>query len=113
MLEGVPTVMLDRQYRMHPHISAFPSKEFYGGNLIDGFDASAIVNLRPPASSYLVPSRSVVFLNHDEKERRKGGSRLNEGEANIVAAIVEDLLVRNPVGRCSCRLGNTLTLSFI
>ncbi|KAJ2901914.1 hypothetical protein MKZ38_001266 [Zalerion maritima] len=28
--------LLDHQYRMHPEISSFPSKEFYGGKLMDG-----------------------------------------------------------------------------
>lgn len=28
------TVMLNTQFRMHPHIAQFPSKEFYGGKLI-------------------------------------------------------------------------------
>lgn len=35
MLAGYPIHMMNVQYRMHPDISAFPSKEFYGGRLID------------------------------------------------------------------------------
>ena len=33
---GVPVQLLDVQYRMHPSISAFPSKEFYRGRVRDG-----------------------------------------------------------------------------
>ena len=31
-----PSQILDTQYRMHPNISKFPSKHFYGGLLLDG-----------------------------------------------------------------------------
>ncbi|CAI4211099.1 unnamed protein product [Parascedosporium putredinis] len=34
--------LLDRQYRMHPHISMFPSREFYEGKLIDGADMASL-----------------------------------------------------------------------
>ncbi|KAG0463290.1 hypothetical protein HPP92_019359 [Vanilla planifolia] len=33
---GFPVQMLKTQYRMHPEISIFPSKEFYSGSLEDG-----------------------------------------------------------------------------
>jgi len=33
---GYPVRVLNEQYRMHPEISAFPSLEFYQGNLLDG-----------------------------------------------------------------------------
>jgi ATP-dependent RNA/DNA helicase IGHMBP2 len=34
LLNQVPTVLLDMQYRMNPHIMAFPNQWFYGGKLI-------------------------------------------------------------------------------
>jgi hypothetical protein len=37
--QGVPRVMLDRQFRMHPHIGGFISEVFYEGNLSDGVTA--------------------------------------------------------------------------
>lgn len=33
---GYPVRMLNTQYRMHPAISTFPSRQFYGGGLLDG-----------------------------------------------------------------------------
>ncbi|KAI3770289.1 hypothetical protein L6452_01416 [Arctium lappa] len=35
---GYPVQMLKTQYRMHPEIRSFPSKEFYNGELEDGVD---------------------------------------------------------------------------
>lgn len=35
---GYPVQMLKTQYRMHPEIRSFPSKEFYDGELEDGVD---------------------------------------------------------------------------
>ena len=35
MTAGHPIHMMNIQYRMHPAISAFPSKEFYDGKLTD------------------------------------------------------------------------------
>jgi len=34
-LAGYPKLMLETQYRMHPEISLFPSRRFYGGRLVD------------------------------------------------------------------------------
>lgn len=93
---------------MHPTISAFPNKEFYEGAIQDGTidkeTGSPLAKLSPPASAHLgLPSKtiatvpSVVFLDHSGAESRKDKSRVNHGEAEIVCAIVEDLLARNPV----------------
>ncbi|KAF8335696.1 P-loop containing nucleoside triphosphate hydrolase protein [Cantharellus anzutake] len=106
MTEGnVPTVMLDRQYRMHPSISKFPSKEFYGTRLLDGtVDSKGQVSakLNPPKSSHLVlnpstgNSPSAVFLDHGGPEARKDRSLVNHNEAAIVCSVVVDLLLNNP-----------------
>jgi len=99
--------MLDIQYRMHPSISQFPSLEFYDLELQDGtVDASGNVlpGLEPPRSKHLIHnatkkhSPSVIFLDHTGNESFKGRSRVNVTEAHIVASVVEDLLLSNPVG---------------
>ena len=38
--QGIPRVMLDRQFRMHPHIGEFISQVFYDGKLINGVSAA-------------------------------------------------------------------------
>ncbi|KAG8870807.1 hypothetical protein FRB97_009338 [Tulasnella sp. 331] len=106
----VPTIMLDQQYRMHPTISAFPNKEFYQEAIQDGTinkeTGLALATLNPPESAHLgLPTEtsvapSIVFLDHSYPESRKDKSRVNRGEAEMVCAIVADLLARNPDLRC-------------
>ncbi|KAF5326605.1 hypothetical protein D9611_000880 [Ephemerocybe angulata] len=97
-----PSVMLDTQYRMHPGISSFPSKEFYLGGVRDGtVDAAGQVQagLLPPQSAFLGGGRgrpSVIFLDHAGQEAVKERSRVNHAEADIIARVVVDLLVSNP-----------------
>ena len=106
---GTPSVMLDTQYRMHPGISNFPSKEFYKGTVRDGTvdaDGNVRPGLHPPRSQYLEAIKmpdgkraepSVIFLHHEGKETSRDRSRVNHSEARIIAQLVVDLLLRNPV----------------
>ncbi|KAF9460474.1 P-loop containing nucleoside triphosphate hydrolase protein [Collybia nuda] len=104
--EGVvPSIMLDIQYRMHPAISHFPSSEFYNFTLQDGtVDSVGNVSSRylPPSSQHLQVNLqtgnrpSVIFLDHAGQESMNDRSRVNRDEANIVASVVEDLLLNNP-----------------
>jgi superfamily I DNA and/or RNA helicase len=98
--------MLDIQYRMHPAISRFPSSEFYNFTLQDGtVDSAGNVqpSLQPPTSRHLKEDLetgirpSVIFLDHTSSESAKDRSRVNLNEAHIVASVVEDLLLNNPV----------------
>jgi superfamily I DNA and/or RNA helicase len=99
--------MLNTQYRMHPSISAFPSKEFYNTALKNGTVSDTGVvqsNLSPPRSQHLsrrtskltgqVPS--VLFIHHDHWETAHDRSRANFQEMRIAIAILEDLLISNP-----------------
>ncbi|KAG6837045.1 hypothetical protein H0H93_015616 [Arthromyces matolae] len=103
--EGVvPSIMLDTQYRMHPAISRFPSSEFYDRALQDGtvdVEGNAHAQLSPPTSQHLRRDESgnrpsVIFMDHAGVESLKERSRVNYHEAQIVASIVEDLLLHNP-----------------
>ncbi|KZO91754.1 P-loop containing nucleoside triphosphate hydrolase protein [Calocera viscosa TUFC12733] len=106
-----PSIMLDMQYRMHPSISSFPSAQFYNRTLRDGTVDNAgkvRASLHPPRSTLLDDERdnelqsaakerlSVVFVDHAGGESKKDRSRINEGEAQMVCGIVEDLLHSNP-----------------
>ena len=86
--------MLDIQYRMHPDLSRFPAREFYGHSLLDGTVGRA--ELRPPASRYLergADGPGVAFLDHRHGEARRDRSRVNVGEGRIVCEVVADLLL--------------------
>ncbi|TFK48338.1 P-loop containing nucleoside triphosphate hydrolase protein [Heliocybe sulcata] len=98
---GVPSIMLDVQYRMHPAISRFPSLEFYQFSVRDGTkksDGTVDPHLLPPRSRYHPATGdrpSVIFLDHAGSEQAKDRSRINLLECQIVCDLVEDLLLLN------------------
>ncbi|KAI0790892.1 P-loop containing nucleoside triphosphate hydrolase protein [Abortiporus biennis] len=101
----VPSIMLNIQYRMHPTISHFPSKEFYDFGLRDGTVdrfGNVLKGLVPPVWGFVgehgvgTSNRpSVIFLDHCGFESLKDRSRVNVNEAHIVCSVVEDLLLNN------------------
>lgn len=102
----VPSVMLDVQYRMHPAISRFPASEFYNQTLRDGTVdgvGNILPRLAPPISQHLSAHEqtgtrpSLIFLHHTGNESTKNRSKININEAHIVASVIEDLLLSNPV----------------
>ena len=99
-----PSMMLDVQYRMHPMIVIFPSKEFYNRSLRNGtVDSNGVTSpgLQPPVSQHLPKDArtgnrpSVVFLDHTGRESTSSRSWVNKTEGYIVRSIVEDLLLNN------------------
>lgn len=87
--------MLDTQFRMHPDISRFPSKEFYQGRLKDG-PSMAEKSTRPwHASDLFAPYR--FFAVQGKMERSKSTmSYQNRHEADEAARLVRSLLETYP-----------------
>jgi predicted DNA helicase len=95
--------MLRIQYRMNERIMEFPSRTFYGGLLIAhesvrhhtiadlGFDLSKV---RESLREVLAPENVVVFVGvrGGEVQREGSTSYMNPKEAEVVEALVEDLL---------------------
>lgn len=82
--------LLNVQYRMHPDISRFPSKEFYDSRLIDG-DGMAVLNKRKWHSDYpLSPYRFFNIVGKQEQDSRTK-SFFNTVEARVALELVQKL----------------------
>ena len=90
--EGVPPMLLDTQYRMHPAISHLPRDLFYAGRLHDGIAADA--RPAPRGFSWPRPDWPVAMVNvaHGLGERSVGSSYANDAEADVVCHLVDSLL---------------------
>jgi regulator of nonsense transcripts 1 len=87
---NVTRSQLDIQYRMHPAISAFPSRYFYGGTICDGVTA---LDRAPPAGAFPFPNpvMPICFINVMGTDVQEGTSHQNSDEAAIVARVLEYL----------------------
>lgn len=76
--------MLQIQYRMHPHISRFPSQRFYDGRLIDALGI-ADYEARFPTQWWEIPCFGpICFFNLKGTQSRAQASFVNDDEANFV-----------------------------
>ncbi|KAK8137438.1 hypothetical protein PG984_002931 [Apiospora sp. TS-2023a] len=95
---GVKTCMLNTQYRMHPSISEFSSREFYGGELRTGISAQD----RPlEASAFPWPKTQgsgndvarTIFIECDGREDLGQKSKRNRGQAELCRRVCQLLLL--------------------
>ena len=82
--------LLDTQYRMHPEISSFPSRQFYNSRLVDGEDMARLRKQPWHASSILGPYRFFDVEGVQTKETR-GHSFINIPELNAAIRLYERL----------------------
>merc|ERR1712232_1540637 len=84
--QGVQTILLNTQYRMHPAIAAYPSMQYYGGLLRSGVRGA---RRRPPQGiQWPVPQAPVTFLPVDGVESKEGNSFTNEAEISSIAELL-------------------------
>jgi senataxin len=76
------------QYRMHPEISVFPSKNFYESRLKDGPEMD-VRTRQPWHANPLFPPYAFFHVRNsrEEKGTRSGHSLFNRPEAEVAAAI--------------------------
>ncbi|KAG9237071.1 SEN1 N terminal-domain-containing protein [Amylocarpus encephaloides] len=82
--------LLDTQYRMHPDISKFPSKQFYHGRLVDGEGMAKLRRQPWHASTILSPYRFFDVEGVQTKEAR-GHSFINVPELNAAIRLYQRL----------------------
>lgn len=81
-----PIAMLTDQYRMHPDICSFPSKQFYDGRLITAGRVRADFPLKP----------YIMFDLRHGSQKSNRTSLENEAEAGLVRQILTAVLMRAP-----------------
>ncbi|XP_010548919.1 PREDICTED: probable helicase MAGATAMA 3 [Tarenaya hassleriana] len=102
---GHPVKMLRTQYRMHPEIRSFPSKEFYDEALEDGSDIEAQTNRE--WHKYRCFGPFCFFDIHEGKESQPpGGTRswINFDEVEFVLLIYHKLVSMYPELKSSSQL---------
>ncbi|KAK9069562.1 hypothetical protein SSX86_011466 [Deinandra increscens subsp. villosa] len=101
---GYPVQMLKTQYRMHPEIRSFPSKEFYDGELEDGSDVKDRTKRLWHKYRCFGP---FCFLDiHEGKETQPPGSGSweNIDEVDFVLLMYHKLVSSYPELKSSSRL---------
>ncbi|PHT98582.1 putative helicase MAGATAMA 3 [Capsicum chinense] len=101
---GYPVQMLKTQYRMHPEIRNFPSREFYEEALEDGPDVEE--QTKRSWHEYRCFGPFCFFDIHEGKESQPSGSGSwqNVDEVEFVLAIYHKLVSRYPALKSSSRL---------
>ncbi|CAJ1935953.1 unnamed protein product [Sphenostylis stenocarpa] len=93
---GYPVKMLKTQYRMHPEIRSFPSREFYGDSLLDGDEVKS--RTIRAWHDYRCFGPFCFFDIHEGKEARPSGSGswINVEEVDFVLFLYQKLISLYP-----------------
>jgi senataxin len=87
--------MLNMQFRMHPAISKFPSREFYQGKLLDG-PRMAELTARPWHSKLFPPYKFFDVAGGQHKQAKETRSLFNRREAQVAVEIFSNLIAYDP-----------------
>ncbi|KAK4274971.1 hypothetical protein QN277_018122 [Acacia crassicarpa] len=92
VLLGYEKHLLNVQYRMHPSISSFPNREFYGGKLSDAPN----VRIESYDKRFLVgkmygPYSFIDIAKGKEQSGRRGFGFKNTVEASVISQIIQSL----------------------
>lgn len=88
---GYKQHLLNIQYRMHPSISLFPNREFYGKQILDAPKVKEINHKRCFLKGNMYGSYSFINITHGKEEFDEQQSLKNMVEVAVVADIVANL----------------------
>ncbi|KAI3451350.1 hypothetical protein Pfo_008015 [Paulownia fortunei] len=97
--------LLNFQYRMHPRISLFPNKEFYGKQIKDGRNVTERAYDRRFLKEKFFGSYSFINITHGKEELDNRGSRKNIVEVSVVTEIVSKLFKESINSKNKLRVG--------
>ncbi|CAL9224681.1 unnamed protein product, partial [Arabidopsis halleri] len=84
--------LLDVQYRMHPSISSFPNKEFYGGRITDAANVQESIYQKRFLQGNMFGSFSFINVGRGKEEFSDGHSRKNMVEVAVISEIISNLV---------------------
>ncbi|KAG7564088.1 P-loop containing nucleoside triphosphate hydrolase [Arabidopsis suecica] len=91
VLLGHSKHLLDVQYRMHPSISRFPNKEFYGGRIKDAANVQESIYQKRFLQGNMFGSFSFINVGHGKEEFGDGYSPKNMVEVAVISEIISNL----------------------
>eukprot|EP00833_Pecoramyces_ruminatium_P010443 jgi/Orpsp1_1/1184475/evm.model.c7180000089668.1 len=94
--------LLNVQYRMHPHISSFPSKHFYNSKIINSMNMEKL-RFQPWHNDKRF--RPYQIINVEGKESPYGTSLINQNEVDSIIILVRSLCDMNPNINFATRIG--------
>lgn len=83
--------LLNVQYRMHPSISRFPNKEFYGGRITDAAVVQESIYQKRFLPGNMFGSFSFINVGRGKEEFGDGHSPKNMVEVAVIAEILSNL----------------------
>ncbi|CAN6830516.1 unnamed protein product [Brassica oleracea] len=83
--------LLNVQYRMHPSISRFPNKEFYGGRITDAEVVQESIYQKRFLQGNMFGSFSFINVGRGKEEFGDGHSPKNMVEVAVIAEIISNL----------------------
>ena len=88
---GVPSTLLNQQYRMHSHISSWPSLRFYDGNVVDSYE---VLNRQDRAwhqNPMFAPLKLFNLSVGEEKRCLDTSSTYNNTEVSFISELLKQL----------------------
>ncbi|CAI9110338.1 OLC1v1010344C1 [Oldenlandia corymbosa var. corymbosa] len=102
---GHPKNLLNVQYRMHPSISLFPNRVFYGKQIKDGPNVRNASYKRSFLKGQMYGSYSFIDINHGVELLDDRHSRKNLVEVYVVVAIIAQLHKQFLLSKQKLRVG--------